>query len=43
MKKHPIVGAHIIGQVEELKPVAEAILYHRERYDGTGYPKPLMP
>jgi HD-GYP domain-containing protein (c-di-GMP phosphodiesterase class II) len=41
MKKHPIVGAHIIGQVEELKPVAEAILFHRERYDGTGYPKNL--
>ena len=41
MKKQPVVGAQIIKQVDELKHVSEIILAHRERFDGTGYPKGL--
>ncbi len=44
VKKHPIIGANIVQQVEFLRKSAEIILYHQERYDGrtqgafAGYP-----
>jgi len=41
VKKHPVIGAHIIKQIDELKEVAEAVLHHREQFDGTGYPQAL--
>jgi diguanylate cyclase (GGDEF)-like protein len=38
---HPRVGFNIIGQVPALRDVAAAVLYHHERFDGTGYPAGL--
>lgn len=42
VKKYPVIGSHIIKQVDELKPVAEAVLHHREQFDGNGYPQALQ-
>jgi HD-GYP domain-containing protein (c-di-GMP phosphodiesterase class II)/GGDEF domain-containing protein len=35
---HPRVGSALIGELPALRDVAAAVLYHHERYDGTGYP-----
>ncbi len=42
IKKHPVIGAKIIGRLSLLNEVAPIILYHHERYDGSGYPEGLM-
>lgn len=41
VKKHPVIGAKIIGRLSLLNEVAPIILYHHERYDGSGYPEGL--
>lgn len=41
LKEHPMKGAKIVQSFESLKPVVPIILYSREKYDGTGYPKGL--
>ncbi|TVP95723.1 MAG: PAS domain S-box protein [Acholeplasmatales bacterium] len=41
IKKHPEIGARIIASSDEYAPIAEDILAHHERYDGTGYPRGL--
>jgi len=41
VKKHTIKGVEIVKPIEVLKPIIPIILYHHERYDGTGYPKGL--
>ena len=41
MKKHPEIGAKIVGNVKELSAIVPAILYHHERVDGSGYPSGL--
>ncbi len=41
IKKHSERGAKIIEGIEFLTDVKEAVLYHQEKYDGTGYPKGL--
>lgn len=41
IKSHPQKGAEIIKPLEVLKPVIPIILYHHEKYDGTGYPSGL--
>lgn len=38
VKKHPEAGYHIARSLPELSAVAEGILSHHERWDGTGYP-----
>ena len=38
---HPKLGATIAGRVSELSAYVRGILYHHERYDGTGYPDGL--
>ncbi len=38
MKKHPEIGYRIALSSPELAPIAEAILAHHERWDGSGYP-----
>ncbi len=38
MKKHPVVGANMLEGVGLLRPILAYVLYHQERYDGTGYP-----
>ena len=41
IKNHPVLGARIVKNVEILKPIVPIILYHHEKYDGTGYPSGL--
>lgn len=41
LRDHPIKGAKIVQSFETLKPVVPIILYSREKFDGTGYPKGL--
>lgn len=41
LREHPIKGAQIVQSFESLKPVVPIILYSREKYDGSGYPKGL--
>ncbi|GKX64979.1 HD domain-containing phosphohydrolase [Inconstantimicrobium mannanitabidum] len=39
--KHPEIGYRILSTVNELSELAEYVLAHHERWDGTGYPKGL--
>ena len=39
IQQHPVIGAEIISPVGFLKDVVPIILYHHEKYDGTGYPE----
>ncbi|MEA4870906.1 MAG: PAS domain S-box protein [Christensenella sp.] len=41
MKRHPEIGYRIAMSSPELLTVAEGILCHQERWDGTGYPQGL--
>ena len=42
IKSHPQEGASLVGALDGYGPVAEAILYHHERIDGSGYPAGLI-
>ncbi|HNX90418.1 MAG TPA: diguanylate cyclase [Candidatus Omnitrophota bacterium] len=37
IKQHPRIGAEIIRNVHPLKDVVPCVLYHHEKYDGSGY------
>lgn len=39
--EHPKIGYILIKQISSLKSVLPCILFHQERYDGTGYPQGL--
>ncbi|MBL7183596.1 MAG: HD domain-containing protein, partial [Anaerolineae bacterium] len=39
MRKHPEIGASIVGRFPFFRSGQELILHHHERYDGQGYPK----
>lgn len=41
MKKHPEIGSRIVQAAPNLAGIADAILAHHERWDGTGYPQGL--
>jgi putative nucleotidyltransferase with HDIG domain len=41
MKQHSFNGVEIIKPVKSLKEIIPLILYHHEKYDGTGYPENL--
>ena len=41
MRKHAQVGYDIIQSSPVLRPAAEIVISHHERYDGTGYPRGL--
>jgi hypothetical protein len=41
VKKHPALGAKILGGIRQLDDVIAGILYHHERLDGRGYPQGL--
>lgn len=41
MKRHPEIGYRIAISSPDLIPVAESILCHHERWDGSGYPQGL--
>jgi HD-GYP domain-containing protein (c-di-GMP phosphodiesterase class II) len=38
VKNHPIVGYDIVRQIDFHLPIADIILQHHERMDGSGYP-----
>ncbi|MGN6168029.1 MAG: HD-GYP domain-containing protein [Solirubrobacteraceae bacterium] len=42
VKRHCQDGAAMVGRLDGYGPVAEVILYHHERIDGTGYPAGLI-
>jgi diguanylate cyclase (GGDEF)-like protein len=42
IRSHPSVGERIVKQVPQLQRILPGILYHHERYDGTGYPCGLI-
>jgi len=39
IKKHPVWGSEALFNSESLKPISEFILYHHEKWDGSGYPE----
>jgi response regulator RpfG family c-di-GMP phosphodiesterase len=41
MEVHPRLGAKILEGIDPLAPAIPYVLYHHERYDGTGYPHHL--
>lgn len=41
MKDHPELGAKILADIDFLKPYLPYILFHQERFDGSGYPMQL--
>jgi PAS domain S-box-containing protein/putative nucleotidyltransferase with HDIG domain len=41
MKKHPIYGYEILRSIGFLEPSLDIVLYHHERWNGSGYPKGL--
>ncbi|HEY5556324.1 PAS domain S-box protein [Acetobacterium sp.] len=38
IKRHPEIGYRILSTVNDMAEVAKDVLYHHERWDGTGYP-----
>lgn len=41
LRTHPQKGYQIATSTDELRPIADMILYHHERWDGKGYPEGL--
>jgi len=41
IKQHPEIGYRILSSSEEMSELADYILAHHERWDGSGYPKGL--
>jgi len=42
IRQHPEIGCRIIRSSYEISEIAEAILSHHEKWDGSGYPKGLV-
>jgi putative nucleotidyltransferase with HDIG domain len=42
VRRHPQDGAALVGRLDGYGPVADAILYHHEHVDGSGYPAGLI-
>ncbi len=42
VRRHPQDGATLVGRLDGYGPVADAILYHHEHIDGSGYPAGLI-
>lgn len=41
IRGHPLKGARILRHLEAIRPAIPIILYHHEKFDGTGYPSRL--
>ncbi len=41
VKTHPMLSEDIVGRIPSLRPTLEAIRWHHERLDGSGYPDRL--
>jgi diguanylate cyclase (GGDEF)-like protein len=42
MRKHPIIGYEILKHSPDLQEAAPMVLYHHEKFDGSGYPHGLV-
>jgi len=42
MRKHPELGANLLGHFESYREISSIILAHQEHFDGTGYPNRLQ-
>ena len=42
MRMHPSIGYAILADYDYNQTVLDAVLYHHEHYDGTGYPHNLV-
>ncbi len=42
MRQHPQAGAKILGNIKHLQGALNYVLYHHERWDGSGYPYGLQ-
>lgn len=38
MKRHPVIGAELLGEIEDYKAIANIIRHHHEWWNGKGYP-----
>lgn len=41
IRTHPVVGAHMLADVEDAQGGLDCVLYHHEWWDGSGYPHGL--
>lgn len=41
VRRHPVLGAIILNELEETKKLAKIVKHHHERWDGRGYPDGL--
>lgn len=41
IKKHPVIGARILGNIREMPELVTGARWHHERFDGRGYPDGL--
>jgi HD-GYP domain-containing protein (c-di-GMP phosphodiesterase class II) len=41
IRVHPVVGAHMLADVADAQDGLDCVLYHHERWDGSGYPHGL--
>ncbi len=41
VRRHPEIGYRILSSVNDVAEIAEFVLFHHEKWDGTGYPKGL--
>ena len=41
MRQHPVAGEKMLGGISHLQSVRPYVLYHHERWDGSGYPEGL--
>ncbi len=41
IKRHPVIGYNILKDIEPLSDILPGVLYHHERWDGSGYPQGL--
>lgn len=41
IQQHPVIGYRILSGLTSIEHLLEGVLYHHEKYDGTGYPEGL--
>lgn len=41
VKRHPVLGAHIVSGIPDMGPIVDIVRSHHERWDGKGYPDQL--
>lgn len=41
VRRHPEIGYRILNTVNDMTEIAQYVLYHHERWDGSGYPRGL--